>query len=523
VQPSPARADAPDGAWLPVPPPDSLPSVEELLEGDGTGPPADAAPRDLPIAARGPGRAAPHDETAWLPLPEVEDLPPIAELLESPPGETANPAALRDITAEPSPARAEPADAATWLPLPAVHNLPDLPELDPEGADPDPPTPRSKPRRRRRRLREHLPRRGAVGRLFVFVLGAATLVGVYYGGSSILDQGADVRIRADGRVIDTETGVRVVASVLQEQHVSVGDFDRVLPSPVTSIVDGMTIKVVRAFPVNADVDGSPRTLYTSYHTRKGFLRDASRQIGVSVEKLALRNAPRRVQADDSLLLRTKRIGTLLVDTSAVNYNSPSDTIAELLEQYKVVLGPTDYIRLNRSDKTATPADELPDNESVEIVRVLDTTDRVLEEYSLPDERRPDPNLEVGLTRTVAARKGTRWVTYGLELHDGREVGRTVISVVPAKRARPHIDYYGSKYNPLWDKMAFCETGGRWDAPGPEYQGGLGIYFQTWNRYGGRDFAPNAGQATKLEQIIVAERIREAHGWHAWGCAKIIGL
>jgi uncharacterized protein YabE (DUF348 family) len=515
VQPSPARADAPDSeTWLPVPQPEMLPSVEELL---GTDTAAVAGTRDLPIGARGPGRAAPHDETAWLPLPEVEDLPPIADLLEVPPGEISNPAALRDISAEPSPARAEPADATTWLPLPAVHNLPDLPELDPDGASAPP------ARRRRRRLREHLPRRATVVSLFVFVLGAATLVGIYYGGSSILDQGADVRIRVDGRVVDTETGVRIVASVLEEQHVQLGDYDRTVPSPITAIVDGMTIKVVRAFAVPVDIDGSPRTLYTSHHSTNGFLRDASRQLGVESSKLALRNHPKVVRVGVPLLVRTKRVGTLLVDGSAVNYNSPSDTIAELLEQYNVVLGPSDILKLGRGGKTVSAGDELPDNESVEIVRVAGTTDRVLEEYRLPDERRPDPNMEAGETRVVDAITGTRWVTYGLELHDGKEVGRTPVSAVPVKRARPHIEYYGTHYNPLWDKMAECETGGNWNASGQTWQGGLGIYFQNWNHYGGLDFAPTAGQATKLEQIVVAEKIRAEHGWHAWACAKRIGL
>ena len=496
-----------------------------MLSGESTG--ATTA-RDVPIAARGPGRAAPHDETAWLPLPEVEDLPSIQDLLEPAPGTDADdpaapasaPVALRDIPAEPSPARAEPADAMSWLPLPAVDELPDITELvDPDrGAGASPPPPRT-----RRRLRAHLPSRATVGRLFVFLLGALTLVGVYYGGTWVLDQGADVEVRVDGRVVETETGVSTVASVLAEQHVNLGDYDRVIPAPTAAIADGMTVRVVRAFAVNADVDGSPRTLYTTYRTPADFLGDASKQLGVEKVKLALRNPPKVLARDASVLVRTKRVGTLLVDGSAVNYNSPSHTIAELLEQYKVVLGPQDFMKLGRAGDSVTPDAELPDNESVEIVRVVGATDRVLEQYTLADERRPDPSLGVGETRIEEAVTGTRWVTYSLELHDGREVGRAPISAVPKKLAHPHIEFYGTKYNPLWDKMAQCETGGNWKATGQQWQGGLGIYFQNWNHYGGRDFAPTGGQATKLEQIIVAERIRADHGWHAWGCAKRIGL
>ena len=181
------------------------------------------------------------------------------------------------------------------------------------------------------------------------------------------------------------------------------------------------------------------------------------------------------------------------------------------------------MRLTQSDAVVGADAKLPDNDTVEIVRVAASTARVLEPYDEPDEVRPDARIEVGGTRVQERVTGTRWVTYSLDLRDGREVGRTPISAVPVKRARPHIDFYGTKYNPLWDKMAQCETNSNWKAPGPEWQGGLGIYFQNWNHYGGLAFAPTAGQATKYEQIIVAERIREEHGWHAWGCAERIGL
>ena len=523
MQPSPARADAPDGAsWLPVPQPDSLPTVEELLNAQ---PERVAESRDVPIAARGPGRAEPHDETAWLPLPEVEDLPPIQDLREPAPdgaGSASAPVVARDISVEPSPARAAPADATTWLPLPATHELPQITELvDPDrgaGTSPPPPAPR-----RRRRLRARLPRLETVLRFALFLLVVVTLGGLYYGGSWVLDQGADVEVRVDGRVVKTETGVSTVASVLTEQRVTLGENDRVIPAATASVSDGMTVRIVRAFPVNADVDGLPRTLYSTFHTADGFLRDASKQLGVPTGQLALRNPPKVVRAEDTLLVRTKKVGTLLVDGSAVNYNAPAYTVAELLDRYKVLLGPEDVVSLARANKTVGADAELPDNESVEIVRVVAATDRVLEPYDLTDERRPDENLAVGETRVEQAVTGTRWVTYSLELHDGREVGRTAISAVPVKPAHPHIEFFGTKYNPLWDKMAQCETGGNWKASGQQYQGGLGIWYGNWNHYGGREFAPIAGQATKYEQITVAERIRADHGWRAWGCAKRIGL
>jgi hypothetical protein len=69
----------------------------------------------------------------------------------------------------------------------------------------------------------------------------------------------------------------------------------------------------------------------------------------------------------------------------------------------------------------------------------------------------------------------------------------------------------------WDSIAVCETGGNWSMQGPLYSGGVGFANTTWNGFGGREFAPNAGQATREEQIVVAERVHDEYGLSGWGC------
>ena len=56
---------------------------------------------------------------------------------------------------------------------------------------------------------------------------------------------------------------------------------------------------------------------------------------------------------------------------------------------------------------------------------------------------------------------------------------------------------------------------------PAYDGGLGILRSTWMAFGGLEFAPNAGLATREEQIIVGQRIYNTYGgWsQSWGCAR----
>jgi resuscitation-promoting factor RpfA len=77
----------------------------------------------------------------------------------------------------------------------------------------------------------------------------------------------------------------------------------------------------------------------------------------------------------------------------------------------------------------------------------------------------------------------------------------------------------------WDRLAQCESGGRWRIDtGNGYFGGLQISKSTWDGYGGGRFAAYPDNATKGEQIRIAERIQDGQGWNAWpACSDEIGL
>ncbi len=86
----------------------------------------------------------------------------------------------------------------------------------------------------------------------------------------------------------------------------------------------------------------------------------------------------------------------------------------------------------------------------------------------------------------------------------------------------------------WEQVAICESSkdgytADWRDKG-RWSGGLGIYIGTWVRWGGRQFAPTPWQATKTEQIVIANRIavlgfhfftysKQPVGFNGWGCIK----
>ncbi|MFB6619927.1 transglycosylase family protein [Streptomyces sp. NPDC085524] len=68
----------------------------------------------------------------------------------------------------------------------------------------------------------------------------------------------------------------------------------------------------------------------------------------------------------------------------------------------------------------------------------------------------------------------------------------------------------------WDRVAQCESGGNWAInTGNGYYGGLQFSSSTWAAYGGKSYAPQANQASKSQQIAIAEKVLKGQGKGAW--------
>ncbi|MCB8906242.1 MULTISPECIES: transglycosylase family protein [unclassified Streptomyces] len=68
----------------------------------------------------------------------------------------------------------------------------------------------------------------------------------------------------------------------------------------------------------------------------------------------------------------------------------------------------------------------------------------------------------------------------------------------------------------WDTVAACESGGNWSInTGNGYYGGLQFSASTWAAYGGTAYAPTANQASKSQQITIAEKVLAGQGKGAW--------
>jgi hypothetical protein len=68
----------------------------------------------------------------------------------------------------------------------------------------------------------------------------------------------------------------------------------------------------------------------------------------------------------------------------------------------------------------------------------------------------------------------------------------------------------------WDRVAGCESGNNWAInTGNGYQGGLQFAASTWSSHGGGQYAAVAHQASREQQIAVAEHVLATQGRGAW--------
>lgn len=119
-----------------------------------------------------------------------------------------------------------------------------------------------------------------------------------------------------------------------------------------------------------------------------------------------------------------------------------------------------------------------------------------------------------MTRSRGKSRGPLFSTWNVArvVVAGAVVAGSQVALVGTANAAP---------DEVWDRIAKCESGGRWHtSTGNGYSGGLQFSPSTWRANGGKGSAANASRA---EQIRVAERVLASQGWGAWpSCSKKVG-
>jgi len=123
------------------------------------------------------------------------------------------------------------------------------------------------------------------------------------------------------------------------------------------------------------------------------------------------------------------------------------------------------------------------------------------------------------------------------VQNGEEVRRQQIGAGAMTAAVPRVVRVGTNDDvpsapavddgSVWDRLAKCEATGNWGiSTGNGYYGGLQFDAGTWRAFGGGTYAALPSQASREEQIAVAEKVRDSRGggYGAWpACSRKLGL
>ena len=285
--------------------------------------------RRAPVAR---ARAEPHDETSWLPLPELENLPPIEDAAHRDRRRRRDPrhprraalagsrrAARRDVVAAAARDRGPAADRGP------PHPRRPRPSCRRPGTSPRRRRPRRAPSRTTRRRGCRCPRSRTcprspssstrtprrrpclrpAGRRDAHALRRPAASGARRRGARrrvarrrrVRRPEAPRQRRrprpAPGRRPPGRRAERRVdrRRVPDDENVKLGPADQVEPKASTALSDGLTVRIVRAFPVNVTIDGNAQVMYTAYSQPKDFL--ASLKLATTV---AMLSGPPKLQA-----------------------------------------------------------------------------------------------------------------------------------------------------------------------------------------------------------------------------------
>jgi len=354
---------------------------------------------------------------------------------------------------------------------------------------------------------------GLAGTVAVALL--ATTVG-YYSLTRV------VTVSVDGHSHTVRTFGSNVRSVLADEGITLHARDVVVPSPDSAVDDGTRISVRYSKPLALSIDGVKQTVWTT-----------ATKVDAALTELGIRFAGAE--------LSTSRSASIDREGMALAMTTPKSVVVKLgrSEPRPVVLAAIDVRDVLESLGTTYDADDIVapglDTRVEDGARIVLTRVSV-KNLHVPDQkipagvvRRDDSTMYTGDTKTVRAGvPGVRDVTYRVTFHNGREVGREIVTQRVVTAPVPEILKVGTKAAPAapsvsggsaWDRIAACESGGNWHAnTGNGYYGGLQFNLGTWRAYGGQS---RPDLVSREQQIAVAERVKAASGGYgAWPvCGK----
>jgi uncharacterized protein YabE (DUF348 family) len=330
-----------------------------------------------------------------------------------------------------------------------------------------------------------------------------------------------VEVSVDGVSHSVDSYSPNVKGVLADAHIALGPHDSVSPKLDSPVTDGEHVTVERGRPVDLQMAGTTKKVWSTASTVNAFIRDVGlANSGAYVPgnrwaKLPLKGA--------TVAVDMPKQATVVADGARFTAQSTGQTVGDLLADARVPVGPQDRV---------TPAVNTPlrDGMTVTVNRIAYKTVTRSATLNFPTQQKNDDTLFKGDQQVAQhGQDGVEQLVYQVAYVDGKPsrstlVKRNVITPATAKVIRvgtkplPKITAAGthSTANLDWDAVAACESTNNWqDNTGNGFYGGLQFDLGTWLSNGGGAYAPRPDLATREQQIAIATRVFANRGAQPW--------
>ncbi|CAN5804720.1 MAG: transglycosylase family protein [Geodermatophilaceae bacterium] len=369
------------------------------------------------------------------------------------------------------------------------------------------------------------------------ILFGIVLTGLVAGSVAWASFSKTVTVTVDGVASQVSTRADTVGDVLADADLSVAEHDTLAPAADEAVSDGGEILLNRGRLLTLTVDGVEREVWVT-----------ARSVDDALDMLGFRASDIYVSASRSerlplsglaLDVRMPKSVTILVDGQTRTVETTAYDVEALLAEQDITLAATDTASLlleqpllNLMTLTVTRISfrEVQETRAIANRTVEQEDDSLFEDQS-------------EVRQEGAA--GTEVVTYRITMTNGKESARSQLSAKVTKQPVDRVVAVGTKSRPApapapapapspgggggggsapppsnsglnWDALAGCESGGNWSInTGNGYYGGLQFDKGTWDAYGGQQYAAYPHQASKGEQIAVAERLYADRGDSPW--------
>ncbi|MFC3850197.1 transglycosylase family protein [Corynebacterium hansenii] len=353
------------------------------------------------------------------------------------------------------------------------------------------------------------------------VAAGGLLVAMVAGGGTAAAAQKSVTVDVDGEIQQVSTIFGDDARILEKAGVRVGDGDRVIRQG--EISDGGKLVYRAAKPVSLNIDG--RTVETT--TNAATVNELVESLPELKAADSVKAPSKRIPADGIKLDIVTAKNIVLNDSGREGRMQMAvATVADVLEQRGITLG---------EGESVSPSPETPVTEGmrIDVSRLVEEVLNERVEIPSPENVIEDPEMydDERVVETPGT-AGMKLVQVKVLSRDGEELSRETLS--EQEKTAPTVTTVRQGTRPrapevtngaIWDSLAQCESGGNWNTDtGNGFSGGLQFHPQTWLAHGGGEYAPTAAQATREQQIAVAEKVRASQGWGAWpACSAQLGL